>query len=256
MASSVLSSSDHRYRPSFAVLSEPGQGYVGGDQFFGTGRNNLLRIVDLNEVSQLLASNQPTPTGNLPAGLRRALYTFLVAATAKVIERPTEGFAFLCHVSMSTRDHAYTVTLIDRFKEETINALHNPASTRHKNLMQGLQDAYADLSGTERNLPAFDEIVKQIEFYINGANIKLVNASSNDEIALDAVFNLFVGGNKLGRGVTIKNLLVSYYGRNPRTPNADTVLQHARMYGYRQRDVGGTRLFLPQRRKPRYVTYS
>jgi hypothetical protein len=55
-----------------------------------------------------------------------------------------------------------------------------------------------------------------------------------------------VGGNKLGRGVTIKNLLVSYYGRNPKRPNADTVLQHARMYGYRQNEIGVTRLFLPQ----------
>ena len=74
-----------------------------------------------------------------------------------------------------------------------------------------------------------------------------MNALSGDEISLDAVFNFFVGGDKLGRGVTIKNLLVSYYGRNPRTPNADTVLQHARMYGYRRADVGVTRLFLPQR---------
>jgi Z1 domain len=46
-------------------------------------------------------------------------------------------------------------------------------------------------------------------------------------------------------GVTIKNLLVSYYGRNPRTPQADTVLQHARMYGYRRKDIGLLRLFLP-----------
>jgi hypothetical protein len=54
-----------------------------------------------------------------------------------------------------------------------------------------------------------------------------------------------VGGNKLGRGVTIKNLLVSYYGRHPRTPQADTVLQHARMYGYRRKDIGLLRLWLP-----------
>src|SRR5262249_2903910 len=47
------------------------------------------------------------------------------------------------------------------------------------------------------------------------------------------------------RGVTIKNLLVSYYGRNPRRPQADTVLQHARMYGYRRKDIGLLRLFLP-----------
>ncbi|MGO4779336.1 Z1 domain-containing protein, partial [Lysobacter sp. 2RAB21] len=43
----------------------------------------------------------------------------------------------------------------------------------------------------------------------------------------------------------MKNLLVSYYGRNPRTPQADTVLQHARMYGYRRKDIGLLRLFLP-----------
>jgi hypothetical protein len=69
----------------------------------------------------------------------------------------------------------------------------------------------------------------------------------DDFIKLDAAYNIFVGGNKLGRGVTIKNLLVSYYGRNPKRPNADTVLQHARMYGYRKKDLGVTRLFLPDR---------
>lgn len=237
---------DHRYRPSFAVLSEPGDGYVGGEAFFGSGRGGLLRIVDLAEVNQLRASNQPTPTGSLPSGLRKALYSFLVAAGARVIERPTDGFGFLCHVSMSTRDHAFIRTLIDSFKESTINAFQKPASSAYLAMMKGLREAYDDLKTTETGLPALDEIVAKIDFYIKGANIKLVNASSSDEIRLDSVFNFFVGGNKLGRGVTIKNLLVSYYGRNPRRPNADTVLQHARMYGYRQRDIGVTRLFLPQ----------
>src|SRR5882724_4272455 len=238
---------DHRYRPSFSILSQPGPGYVGGDAFFGSGRGNLLRIVDLAEVTQLRASNQPAPSGVLPVGLRRALYAFLVGASAKVIERPTDSFAFLCHVSMSTRDHGYIVGLIDAFKEECINAFQKAGSTKYQSMMKGLRDAYDDLVNTAPTLPDFDRIVQQVKFYINGANIRLVNASSSDEIALDGVFNLFVGGNKLGRGVTIKNLLVSYYGRNPRTPNADTVLQHARMYGYREKDIGVTRLFLPQR---------
>lgn len=238
---------DHRYRPSFSILSEPGPGYVGGDAFFGSGRDNLLRLVDLTEVNQLRASNQPSPSGVLPSGLRRALYTFLVGAAARVLERPTDSFAFLCHVSMSTRDHSYIVGLIDSFKEECINAFQKPNSSKYQSMMKGLRAAYDDLLRTAPNLPNFARIVEQVRFYINGANIRLVNASSSDEIALDGVFNLFVGGNKLGRGVTIKNLLVSYYGRNPRTPNADTVLQHARMYGYRERDIGVTRLFLPQR---------
>ena len=112
---------------------------------------------------------------------------------------------------------------------------------------KGIREAYDDLSKTDKSLAPFADILSKIERYMPGANIKLVNAISNDEIKLDSVFNLFVGGNKLGRGVTIKNLLVSYYGRNPKTPRADTVLQHARMYGYRQKDLGVTRLFLPPR---------
>src|SRR5207244_6263725 len=75
--------------------------------------------------------------------------------------------------------------------------------------------------------------------------VKLVNGHTDDDVAVESPSNRSVGGNKLGRGVTIKNLLVSYYGRNPRSPQADTVLQHARMYGYRRKDIGLLRLFLP-----------
>lgn len=239
---------DHRYHPSFTVVTEPGPNYVGGDSFFGTGSANLLRIVDLNEVTLLKASNQPKPSGTLPAGLKKALYAFLVGAAAKIIERPSDpdGYAFLCHVSMSTKDHEYTRQLLDDFMGETISAFSNRPSAKYKALEKGLMEAYADLLTTEPNLPPRDKIEAKIAFYIKGANIKLVNATSNDEIKLDSKFNVFVGGNKLGRGVTIKNLLVSYYGRNPKTPRADTVLQHARMYGYRMNDLGVTRLFLPQ----------
>jgi hypothetical protein len=73
-----------------------------------------------------------------------------------------------------------------------------------------------------------------------------VNGETDEDVAVRSPYNLFVGGNKLGRGVTIKNLLVSYYGRHPRKPQADTVLQHARMYGYRRKDIGLLRLFLPR----------
>src|SRR3972149_4359829 len=100
--------------------------------------------------------------------------------------------------------------------------------------MAKLEATYHDLEQTQVGLPPFDQIVEKIKFYLHGANVKLINATSSEEIKLDAVYNIFVGGNKLGRGVTIENLLVSYYGRNPKKPNADTVLQHARKYGYRQ----------------------
>jgi hypothetical protein len=183
------------------------------------------------------------------AGLRKALLSFLLGATARFIqiENPSQGYAFLCHVSVSNRDHKHIVTLIDRFKEDTLNALADGSSRKHELLMKEPQQGYDDIVKTDPELPEFELIIEKIKFYLNGASVKLINATSKEEIQVDSVYNILVGGNKLGRGVTISNLLVSYYGRNPKRPNADTVLQHARMYGYREKDLGVTRLFLPDR---------
>lgn len=237
---------DGSYRPSFTVLSEPGSGYVGGEAFFDPD-SKILRDVDLDEVDQLRTTHQPSPTGTVPSGLRKALCSFLVAAAARKIRNPTENYAFLCHVSVNTADHKHIVNLLDRFKQEAISILQDPSSKQYAKLLEDLRKEYDDLSDTEPALSRFEQVVDKIKFYLRGANIKLVNALSNEEIKLDSVYNIFVGGNKLGRGVTIKNLLTSYYGRNPKKPNADTVLQHARMYGYRKNEIGVTRLFLPEK---------
>jgi hypothetical protein len=97
---------DHRYRPSFTVLSSPGPGYIGGDQFFGSSAN-ILRYVDLQEVESLRADHQPSPSGHIPSGLQKASFIFLVGATSKIIQNPAgeNGYAFLCHVSVNKRDH-------------------------------------------------------------------------------------------------------------------------------------------------------
>jgi len=63
-------------------------------------------------------------------------------------------------------------------------------------------------------------------------------------LKLRTPFNIYVGGNILDRGITIPNLIAFYYGRNPRTMQADTVLQHSRMYGARdRRDLAVTRFY-------------
>jgi hypothetical protein len=239
-----LQTPDHPFRPSFTVLSEPGEGYVGGEAFFGPD-SKLLRMVNIDEIDELRSTHQPTATDTVPKGLREALLVFLTAATAKKMKGDGQQYAFLCHVSHTRIDHDRIRQLVERFIEETKTVLESADSARRKNLLRDLRKAFDDLAQTESGMPSFEKLVEKLAFYIPGTNIKLINATSNEEITLDHLYNLFVGGNKLGRGVTIENLLVSYYGRNPKNPNSDTVLQHARMYGYRQLDLGVTRLFLP-----------
>lgn len=237
---------DGFYRPSFTVLSQPGSGYIGGEAFFEPD-SKFLRYVDLDEVDELRSGHQPTPSHKIPTGLRRAILSFLVGATAKNIQDPPENFAFLCHISHTRIDHKHIISLIDAFREEAVNAFKNRETSAFQKLNDDLEAAYKDLAETETGMPAFDQVLDRIGFLLPGASIKEINSTSDAAMTMDHVYSIFVGGNKLGRGVTIPNLITSYYGRNPKKPNADTVLQHARMYGYRRKHIGVTRLFLPEK---------
>jgi len=233
----------HAFRPKFTVLSHPGGDYVGGDDFFSRGVGNLVREFPLADLTMLSAGSQPAPGSQIPSSLLSALDTFVIGATFKREQNADQKCAFLCHVSTRTSDHTHIVELLRKYKADLSAGL----KARNKKLIERLRLAFDDLASTEAELAKsdFSSLLERIEFLSPGIHVKLVNGETDEDVALHAPYNLFVGGNKLGRGVTIKNLLVSYYGRHPRTPQADTVLQHARMYGYRRRDIGLLRLWLP-----------
>ncbi|MDE2383482.1 MAG: DEAD/DEAH box helicase family protein [Alphaproteobacteria bacterium] len=237
-----LQGQSHELRPKFTVLSHPGGDYVGGDDFFGEG-SKLIREFDVQELVVLSAASQPQPNQAVPRKLVEALDVFMVGATHKRLQDPTQNCAFLCHVSTRTSDHSHIVELLRGYK----NALATALKSKNPQVIERLKFAYSDLNATHPNLSItpFEKIVEAVEFYSHGIAVKAVNGETDEDVAVQSPYNLFVGGNKLGRGVTIKNLLVSYYGRNPKAPQADTVLQHARMFGYRRKDIGLLRLYLP-----------
>jgi Z1 domain len=238
-----LQTPGHDFRPKFTVLSHPGADYVGGNDFFGDS-TELVREFDLNDIVSLIPGAQPNPSLNIPESLLRALDTFMVGATFKRTKDADQNCAFLCHVSTGKNDHKHIVDLLRKYKIDLAAKL----KAKHAGTIGRLKIAYDDLATTHKGLKdySFDELIDAIEFLSPGITVKLVNGDTDEDVAVRSPYNLFVGGNKLGRGVTIKNLLVSYYGRNPRSPQADTVLQHARMYGYRRKDIGLLRLFLPR----------
>ncbi len=237
-----LQTPGHDFRPKFTILSHPGADYVGGDDFFGD-QSDLVREFDIDDISVLAPGAQPTPSLEIPKSLLCALDTFMIGATFKRTAEADQNCAFLCHVSTRTDDHEHIVDLLRKYKTDLAIKL----KARNQAVISRLKTAYDDLARSHAGVRAtnFDDLIDAIAFYSPGITVKLVNGQTDQDVAVRSPYNLFVGGNKLGRGVTIKNLLVSYYGRNPRRPQADTVLQHARMYGYRRKDIGLLRLFLP-----------
>ena len=57
--------------------------------------------------------------------------------------------------------------------------------------------------------------------------------------------NFVIGGNTLGRGVTFPGLQTIYYTRTSKNPQADTMWQHSRMFGY-DRDPGLMKVFIDE----------
>lgn len=77
-------------------------------------------------------------------------------------------------------------------------------------------------------------------------NILVLNSTSSFEenTQYETGINILVGGNSLGRGVTFPQLQTIYYCRVAKSPQADTMWQHARMFGY-DRDPDLLRVYMP-----------
>lgn len=69
-------------------------------------------------------------------------------------------------------------------------------------------------------------------------------SSYEENTQYESGINILIGGNSLGRGVTFPKLQTIYYCRVAKSPQADTMWQHARMFGY-DRDPKLMRVFMP-----------
>lgn len=236
----LLQSVGTALRPSFTRLLEPGQGYTGGEYFFEAqhvdGPTPPLVDVHPDESSALSTGGASAA----PEGLERAIAFFLVAAAAHGTYDAVgakQGQNFLCHTSRLKIDHRRLEEIVRAYVDHVDDALERHAD------VQKLHWAYEELRKTLHPAPAFADLVGQIKRRLVGRRIIVINAETNADLGRG--LNLIIGGNILGRGVTIENLLVTYYLREPKVGQMDTMLQHARMYGYRQPLMPFTRVFLP-----------
>lgn len=242
----------HAYRPEFTILIEPGKGYVGGQDFFSlvSGQSaQLIRPIEQFDVDTTIVSSGNT----VPDSLQNALCTFFVGATIKSLiastkkERALARFSFLCHLSEKKDVHTVARVAISSYYMTLRQGLAaDVGSVARLTVEAQLRSAYNDLLTTLRgDVPDFDNILKELQSFITSTDIQILNSDRpQNQPQYSRRYNIFIGGTKLARGVTIKNLIVTYYGREPRTANMDTMLQHARMYGYREKHLDVTRLFV------------
>jgi hypothetical protein len=252
----LLQGTDHPLRPKFTCLIDPGQGYLGGEWFFPSRSADGPAEPPLVEVPGAEASElEIRPLHVPPEMLRRAIAYFCLSAAVLELstkQRSKFGYSFLCHTSSRKADHSHLEKLISVFLEQINKDLIREVSGE-------VTDAFAwaatELRKTASDMidsVSYDSVKQWISKKVALRSIRVINAES-DKLTFTTGLNFLIGGNILGRGLTIKQLLVTYYMRSARSTQMDTMLQHARMFGYRGHLKPLIRVFLPRVSIVRFV---
>lgn len=221
-------------RPSFLQFFEPGKNYLGGDFYFSkvdTSRNVFVEENDLED--SLNSSNFERSTA-----LFRCLTSFMVTCAYFRLSGKANANA-LIHPSVNTGVHHDIAVMARKFYDWIFS---NPQDSR---VVTYVTSAVDDLNRTLTKSIYVHEVFEQIS---KGLFIDVVemNSTPNSDREKDykTGFNVVVGGNTLGRGVTFPALQTVYYTRKAKVPQADTYWQHSRMFGY-DRDKSALRIFMP-----------
>ena len=111
-----------------------------------------------------------------------------------------------------------------------------------------LEVQYNNFNPTKTEKLSYDTIYSVAAGLLSENHIKILvmNGKSDiDSSDYSEGCNFIIGGNTLGRGVTFPGLQTIYYTRTSKKPQADTMWQHSRMFGY-DRDPGMMMIFIEE----------
>ena len=233
-----LQSVDSNWKPYFVYYFKPGRNYLGGDFYFPSEVPPYIRFTDNEEATDILADDE-FPENGLKSGLIVHLLT-----SAQLFLEGKKVSNFLIHPSYKTEDHGKFANKVGAYLNEMAHSMGEP-TTR-----ETFAAEFEDLKKTKTDLRDFSELYSFIINVLKNDAIQILvlnsKSSYEDSKQYEQGINILVGGNSLGRGITFPQLQTVYYCRVSKNPQADTMWQHARMFGY-DRDPALVRVFMPPR---------
>lgn len=204
------------WHPLFTYYFQPGSAYLGGDFFFPN--NEIPKCVSFLETIK-----DPT---------REVVMRHLVVS-AQILASGGKVSNCLFHPSVRVSAHQKFETEISK---EILWCSEN-LDGHFKEKMQGI---YQDINPQKSAKVSFEDVFNKVSELLQNKQIDVLvmNGKSDiDSSEYESGCNFVIGGNTLGRGVTFPGLQTIYYTRTSKKPQADTMWQHSRMFGY-DRDPG------------------
>lgn len=211
------------WHPMFTYYFTPGNGYLGGDFFFPTDRTpECIFYID----------GEANPIG-------KAVLHHLMCS-AQILSSGGSVCNFLIHPGVKKAVHSKYQSAVMKELDRCMAEIDNTE------FIDELKKVYADMKPEKAVLADFNALHSKIRDMLRGNEIKVLVMNTNSKIKSDQYdtgSNIVIGGNTLGRGVTFPGLQTLYYTREAKKPQADTMWQHSRMFGY-DRDGGMIKVFI------------
>lgn len=250
----LLISIDDALSPDFVRVLEPGDGYTGGDVYFGGSEPSPL-VHTIKDADLLAAGN---PSGPPPEGLRRAFQLFLIGAAHVVAGGRPETRSMLVHPSRGTADQGTFATWMRDMTAMWQDRLQHAAEAEPVKLRHEFRTAWADLQSSYPEIANFDECWAALGFVMNNLDITEVNTRLSKTPVIQwtqTKFYVLIGGQAIDRGFTVEGLTVTYMPRGAGMSIADTIQQRARFFGYKAGYLGLCRVFLDADVREAFVSY-
>lgn len=261
-------------RPQFTVILPTHSKYVGGDFYFGQSNEPdhpayyFYREVPDEEREALRKEDrrrikiENILTEKRAEILVDAILTFITAGVVRRLQCEKTGeakkkYSFLFHTERSRNSHEWQEQVATAIREALIEEAQANSTLFNNLLFASYTDLKQSVELDNGTMPAYELVKERVTRALQDGYLMITKVNSDNDIEqllnddgqlnLRTPLNLFIGGQILDRGITIDNLITFYYGRNPRTFQQDTVLQHSRMYGARTlADLNVTRFYAPR----------
>ncbi len=220
-----LQTKESGWHPLFTHYFKPGKAYLGGDFFFPkTGKPDCITFAD----------SLTTPERDVV--IRHLLVSAQLFAVGGTVSN--------CLIHPSVRQAAH-----QKFASSIKAELDWCKANMSGDFSAELKKQYARLNPAKSEKVSFKEIMTIVEKILTNNEAKIIVMNGKTEVESDEYSvgcNFVIGGNTLGRGVTFPSLQTLYYTRTAKKPQADTMWQHSRMFGY-DRDSGMMMVYIDER---------
>lgn len=233
--------------PDHAVLIEPGNGYFGGNQFHDEYENpNVIEILDSAKFEN-----------TIPDSFKKAIRYFILSTARKNLDYDRH-YSMLIHPSSFQEDHSKVKFKVEEDLKHIKRILGNSKDVSHEYYISVFKQIYDKYFEDDYFFQTMEKVKSELEHY----KLYEINTSSDgkldqkeEKLDRNIKYKIYVGGNMLERGMTLKNLSCTYIYRDTKSRSPiDTLYQRARWFGYKEDYFDICKVFMTKDLKEKFIS--